>query len=214
MDEVLQDIDFVVAYLDDIFVFSILWDEPCAHLDAVFNRLRQFNVKLKLAKSHFGASSVRCLGHVVGNGELRPDPDNVSAILNLPEPKDVPTLRSVLGMAGYYRDYIPNFARETEPMARLLQKNTPWEWSPECTAAFNMLKQQITSDPVLRLPDPNLQFILTTDWSRLAIGAVLSQKDPHTGFDHPVAYKSRLLSSAEKNYAPTEGECLALIWAI
>jgi RNase H-like domain found in reverse transcriptase len=67
---------------------------------------------------------------------------------------------------------------------------------------------------VLRLPDPNLQFILTTDWSRLAIGAVFSQKDPHTGFDHPIAYKSRLLSSAEEICAPTGGECLALIWAI
>jgi RNase H-like domain found in reverse transcriptase len=99
-------------------------------------------------------------------------------------------------------------------MARLLKKITPWGWSRECSAAFDLLKQQITSNPVLRLPDPNLPFILTTDWSRLAIGAALSQKDPETGFDHPIAYKSRLLSWAERNYASTEAECIAVIWAI
>ena len=99
-------------------------------------------------------------------------------------------------------------------MAALLKKNTEWVWSKKCQEDFDELKARLTSDPVLRLPNFSLPFILTTDWSKVAIGAVLSQIDPETGFDHPVAFKSRLLNSAERNYAPTEGECLALVWAV
>eukprot|EP00884_Botryococcus_braunii_P013849 jgi/Botrbrau1/22465/Bobra.0091s0067.1 len=89
-----------------------------------------------------------------------------------------------------------------------------WEWTPACQNAFDELKRVMTSPPVLRMPRLDLPFILTTDWSKLAVGAVLSQIDPDTQFDHPVAYASRLLTSAEQNYSPTEGECLALFWAI
>jgi hypothetical protein len=123
-------------------------------------------------------------------------------------------VRSFTSAVGYYRDYIQNFALITAPMAQLLKKNVKWLWSEECQKAFEELKQRITSEPILRLPNFSLPFILTTDWSKVAIGAVLSQVDPETGFDHPISFKSRLLSSAERNYSPTEGECLALVWAI
>jgi Reverse transcriptase (RNA-dependent DNA polymerase) len=86
MDEVLQGLDFVVAYLDDVFVFSRTWKDHCVHITTIFDRFLRYQVKLKLAKCNFGASSVRCLGHVVENGQVRPDPENVDAIINLPEP--------------------------------------------------------------------------------------------------------------------------------
>lgn len=134
--------------------------------------------------------------------------------MNLPVPKDVQSVRSVLGAAGYYRAYINNFAYLSAPLSYLTKKSVPFEWTPACQIAFDLIKQTLTSEPVLRLPDFSREFILTTDWSKLAIGAVLSQVDPETQFDHPVAFASRLLTSAEQNYSPTEGECLALLWSI
>ncbi len=123
-------------------------------------------------------------------------------------------LRSFLGMASYYRQYIENFALIVVPLSCLTRKNVLFVWSQECQQAFDTLKVKLTTEPVLRLPDFGREFILTTDWSKVAIGAVLSQIDPETGFDHPVAFASRLLNDAERNYSPTEGELLALIWAV
>jgi RNase H-like domain found in reverse transcriptase len=100
----------------------------------------------------------------------------------------VASLRRVLGMSGYYREYIPNYALETQPMAELLEKNVPWHWSEACRDALDNLKLKITSDPILELPDMTRPFILTTDWSKLAIGAVLFQEDPDTHFDHPISF--------------------------
>eukprot|EP00884_Botryococcus_braunii_P007052 jgi/Botrbrau1/16348/Bobra.178_1s0001.1 len=184
------------------------------HIRLVFQKLSDNNIKLGRPKCIFGASSVKALGHVVGGGVMKPDPENVAAILNLPIPRDVTMVRSVLSAASYYRTYVDKFALISEPMANLLKKNVKFEWTPECQEAFHKLKSCLTKEPLLRLPNFRKPFILTTDWSKVAIGAVLSQIDEATEFDHPVAFASRLLNSAERNYAPTEGECLALVWAI
>jgi predicted transcriptional regulator len=214
MDWVVGNSLYADAYLDDVFVHSVTWKEHCMHLREVFTKLSQHRIKLKLPKCVFGAPTIRALGHVVGNGQMRPDPENIAAILNLPVPKDKNAVRSVLGAAGYYRGYIQDFALKTEPMSRLMKKNEPFVWTPECQQAFDVMKKAMASDPVLRMPNLSLPFVLTTDWSKSAIGAVLSQIDENTKFDHPVAFASRILTPAERNYSPTEGECLALVWAI
>ncbi len=108
-------------------------------------------------------------------------------------------VKSVLGAAGYYRESVPNFAERTAPMSQLTRKNVPFDWSPDCQVAFDYLNSTISSDPVLRLPHYEIPFVLTTDWSKLAIGAILSQLDPVTSFDHPIAFASRLLNSAARN---------------
>jgi RNase H-like domain found in reverse transcriptase/Reverse transcriptase (RNA-dependent DNA polymerase)/Integrase zinc binding domain/PHD-finger/Integrase core domain len=214
MDEILGDLEFAAAYLDDVFIFSSTWEEHLQHISIVLERLLAYNVKLKLVKCIFGATSIKCLGHVVGGGKVVPDPEKLAAIVNMPEPLDLKMLRSFIGMASYYRQYIENFALIVAPLSRLTRKNVPFIWDEECIKAFNTLKEKLTTEPVLRLPDFKREFILTTDWSKIAIGAVLSQIDPETGFDHPVAFASRLLNDAERNYSPTEGELLALIWAV
>lgn len=214
MDEILSDLEFAAAYIDDLFIFSSTWEEHLAHITAVLDRLLSYNIKLKLVKCIFGATSIKCLGHIVGGGEVKPDPEKLVAIARMPRPFDVRTLRSFLGMIGYYRQYIDDYSDITAPLSRLTRKNVPFEWCDECQAAFDRLKHIVTHEPVLRLPDFNKQFILTTDWSKVAVGAVLSQIDPETGFDHPVAFASRLLNDAERNYSPTEGELLALVWAV
>jgi hypothetical protein len=216
MDHVVGQTDFTAVYLDDIYVFSEDWKSHLFHVEEVFKQLARNHIKLKLPKCIFGAPYMKALGHIVGNGEMRPDPENVAAILALPVPRDVHMVRSVLGAYGYYRGYVDNFALKTAPMT-FLTKNCAkgkWEWSEECQKAYDELKRALTSEPILRMPRFDLIFIVTTDWSKLAIGAVLSQIDPDTNFDHPVAYASRLLTSAEQNYSPTEGECLALVWAV
>jgi hypothetical protein len=216
MDHVVGQTDFTAVYLDDIYVFSEDWKSHLFHVEEVSKQLARNHIKLKLPKCIFGAPYKKALGHIVGNGEMRPDPKNVAAILALPVPRHVHMVRSVLGAYGYYRGYVDNFASKTAPMT-FLTKNCAkgkWEWSEECQKAYDELKRALTSEPILRMPRFDLVFIVTTDWSKLAIGAVLSQVDPDTNFDHPVAYASRLLTSAEQNYSPTEGGCLALVWAV
>eukprot|EP00884_Botryococcus_braunii_P003186 jgi/Botrbrau1/12869/Bobra.0188s0011.1 len=205
---------FLHSTLTTFTFFSDSWEDHLMHIRLVFQKLSDNNIKLGRPKCIFGASSVKALGHVVGGGVMKPDPENVAAILNLPIPRDVTMVRSVLSAASYYRTYVDKFALISEPMANLLKKNVKFEWTPECQEAFHKLKSCLTKEPLLRLPNFRKPFILTTDWSKVAIGAVLSQIDEATEFDHPVAFASRLLNSAERNYAPTEGECLALVWAI
>ena len=112
-----------------------------------------------------------------------------------------------------YRKYIDGYARLCAPLHLMTRRNVPYVWTSEAVASFEALKQALCSAPVLALPDWDLPFILTTDWSRVAIGAVLSQENTE-GEEHPVAFASRSLTSAEQNYAATEGECLAVKWAV
>jgi hypothetical protein len=216
MDHIIGQTDFTAVYLDDIYIFSKTWEDHVKHLHIVFGKLSANGIKLKLPKCIFRAPHIKALGHIVGNGEMRPDPEKVKAIIALPVPRDVHMVRSVLGAYGYYRGYVENFALKTAPMTYLTKKSSQgkWYWTPLCQKAYDELKSALTSQPILKIPRFDLVFIVTIDWSKLAIGAVLSQFDPHTNFDHPVAYASRLLSAAEQYYSPTEGECLALVWAV
>jgi RNase H-like domain found in reverse transcriptase len=159
----------------------------------------------------FGANKIKCLGHVVGGGTVRPDPEKVSAILNLPPPKDVSGLRHFLGLTSYYREYLEDFAAISEPLEELTRKGREFVWTFDCQSAFDRIKEKLTTEPILCLPDFSKPFILTTNWSKCAIGAVLSQIDEDTNFDHPIAYASRLLNVHERKYSATEGECLALL---
>jgi hypothetical protein len=153
MDHVVGQTDFTAVYLDDIYVFSEDWKSHLFHVEEVFKQLARNHIKLKLPKSIFGAPYMKALGHIVGNGEMRPDPENVAAILALPVPRDVHMVRSVLGAYGYYHGYVDNFALKTAPMT-FLTKNCAkgkWEWSEECQKAYDELKRALTSEPILRI---------------------------------------------------------------
>lgn len=214
IDAVLRGHSNATAYVDDSFVFSKTFEEHLVHLREAFTRFRKAHIKLKLPKCIFVALQIKCLGNVISEGEVRPDPGKLMAIKNMPEPTDATGVRRFLGATGYYRNYVDGFADVTAVLSELQQKNVKFVWSEKCSEAVKQLKEMMCSEPVLRLADFSRPFILTTDWSIVAVGAVLSQIDPETGRDHPIAYASRLLSKAERNYAPTEGECLAIVWAI
>ncbi|KAK7112837.1 hypothetical protein V1264_012223 [Littorina saxatilis] len=140
--------------------------------------------------------------------------ENVTKILNAPRPETKKQVRSFLGLAGYYREFIPNFAAITAPLSDMTRKGCPNRilWGPAQEKAYQTVRDLMSRDPVLRLPDTAKEFILRTDASDEGIGAMLMQE--HGGKPFPVSYASKKLSGAEKNYSTMEKECLAIVWGI
>ena len=214
MAKVMDGLDGCDNYVDDTFAYSRTFAEHLRHLRGLFERFRQYGLKLNIEKCVFAASHIHCLGYIVGRDGIAVDPDKVSAVIELPTPTSLAEVRSFLGMCSYYRSFIKDFAAVAAPLQLMTRKDTPFVWSADCESAYSKLKLALTSADVMRLPDWNRTFTLTTDWSATAVGAVLSQVDPDTGFEYPVAYASRACTPAESRYAPTEGEMLALVWGI
>jgi hypothetical protein len=134
---------------------------------------------------------------------VRPDEKRIEAVREYPKPRTTRELKSFLGLAGYYRKFIPNFSKIAKPLTELVKKNTPYVWNDKTEEAFVSLKTLLTSKPLLQYPNFNKPFILTTDASNDTTGAVLSQGS--IGKDPPIAYTSRTLNNAERNY-PTIGK--------
>ena len=215
MDEVLQGIlwDFVVVYLDDLNIYSRDFNGHLMHLRDVFDRLRQAGLRLNPEKCKFISSELIFLGHVIDQQGIRTDPEKVEKVKNFPIPKTLTQLRSFLGLASYYRKFIKGFSGIAGPLNKLLKKNVIFHWTVQQQQAFEDLKNRLTSSLILIYPDWTKEFVLFTDASTFALGAVLAQKD-HKNQDRVVAYASRSLLPAEKNYTATELECLAAVWAI
>jgi hypothetical protein len=178
MAHVLQGIPGVSVYIDDITIYARTWDEHIVSLTKVFSRLKDAGLKVKFAKCVWAAAECRVLGSVVNEHGIKPDPDKVAAVDQLPVPRNVADVRSFLGAAGYFHEHIPNFAATTAPLRALLKKGVKFEWSDDCQRAFETLKSQLVSSDCLRMPHLDQPFILTTDWSKVAVGAVLSQHQP------------------------------------
>jgi phospholipid-translocating ATPase len=145
------------------------------------------------------------LGHIVGNGQVRPDPTKLAAVRNFPVPTTKKQVRGFLGLTGYYRKFILNYATVAAPLTDLTKKRLPDKvnWTPECGVAFETLKGALCESPVLMNPDFAKQFILQTDASNRGVGAVLSQLDDD-GKDRPIAYFSRKLLPSEERYSTVE----------
>jgi len=190
------------VYLDDIIIVSHTFEEHLAHLEEVFRRLRQARLRLNVAKCHFCRDRLKYLGHIVDREGIRTDPEKVSAINNWPAPTTVRQVRQFLGMASWYRRFVPNFSTIAAPLTRLTRKNARFIWANEEKEAFERLKETLTTAPVLACPDFNRLFILQTDASAYGLGAVLTQNLEHG--ERVIAYASRTLNQAEKNYSATE----------
>ena len=204
--------DFIVIFLDDILVYSRDLSSHVAHVRKTFEILRQHSLFAKVSKCEFFRSSVHYLGHVVSEQGLSPDPAKVQAVANWKVPMNVSEIRSFLGLAGYYRRFIKNFARIAAPLTNLTRKNHPFAWSLREGEAFNQLKTVLQNAPVLQLADQQKDYIVTTDASDYAMGAVLSQV--WDDGEHPVAFESRKMNPAEQNYPTHERELLAVIHAL
>ena len=215
MDELLRGTEgYSAAYLDDIVIYSDNWKDHMKHLKEVFRRLRKAALTVKFDKCQFGMDQCIYLGHMVGNGTVRPENSKLEALKEFPIPRTKTAVRGFLGLAGYYRRFIPNFAETAAPLTDLTRKTATKEvqWNSECGRAFEKLKSLLCGEPVLKCPDFEKPFVLQTDASDRGVGAVLSQL--YEGEDHPVAYFSRKLLPREEKYSVVEKECLAIKLAV
>ena len=213
MDSILQGLEHVICYLDDILITGTADEEHLQNLDTVLARLKEHGVRLKRGKCSIWKPSVDYLGHHVDAKGIHTAPEKVSAITQAPEPRNVTELHSFLGMVNYYGKFILNLATLLHPLNDLLKEGQPWRWSKQCAIAFQAAKQHLASAPVLVHYDPKLPICLAGDASSYRIGAVLSQV-LLDGSEHPIAFTSRTLRPSEKNYAQLEKEALSLIFGV
>lgn len=200
------------VYLDDIVVFASSLQEHQQKLEEVFYRLRKYQLKVQPDKCEFLRREVAYLGHIISNEGVKPNPDKIKAVEEFPVPKSCKDIKAFLGLTGYYRRFIPNFSKLTKPLTSLLKKDVPFIWGESQQMAFEQCKQLLINPPILQYPDFTKEFILTTDASMSAIGAILSQGE--IGKDLPISYASRTLNKAESNYSTIERELLAIVWAV
>ena len=213
MDTVLQGLQRVICYLDDILVCGSTEEEHHRNLEAVLQRLQEYNIQARRDKCVFMVDSVEYLGHRIDASGLHTLSGKVKAIQEAPHPRNQQELRSFLGLLHYYGKFIPNLSSVLYPMNSLLQVRCKWCWTPECSAAFETAKNLLTSAPVLAHYDPSLPIKIAGDASAYGIGAVLSHVFPD-GSERPVAFASRTLSTSERNYAQIEREALSLVFAV
>ena len=205
MDRVLRPhAAFAAAYLDDVIIHSNSWAQHMRHVGAVLESLRQAGLTANPKKCAIGRAEVRYLGYHLGSGQVRPLVDKTAAIATCPRPKTKKEVRRFLGLAGYYRRFIPAFSVLTSPLTDLTRKGAsdPVQWTELCQRAFERVKEALCGEPLL----------FTPNFSDRGLGAVLTQQVE--GVDRPVLYISRKLSQREAKYSTVEKECLAIRWAV
>lgn len=214
MDAILEGIkwEYCLVYLDDIMVYSKDFKEHIRHLDVVLSRLEQAGLKLNLKKCKIARAEVSYLGHVIDKSGVRPDNSNTEAVKDYPRPKNVKEMRTFLGLASYYRRFVKDFASLADPLFKLCHPKEKFEWGEIHEKAFESLKKALISPPVLAHPDPAKPYIIQTDASDVAIGAILAQSSPEG--ERVVAYGSHSLDVTQRRYCATERECLAIVWAL
>ena len=206
---------YVLCYIDDILVFSPDLETHIKHLDEVFQRLRDAKLTLKPSKCKFGVDKIMFLGHILSENGVQVDPSKTEKVKNFPIPKTQKELRGFLSLCNYYRRFVLNYAKICVPLNKLLKKDakrhfTHSDSSEECQKPFETLKNALVSPPILRFPDMNKDFILTTDASGSAIGHILGQLDD-SGRECVIAYGGRALRPEEMKWGVTDLECLAVI---
>ena len=213
MENLLQGIDHVSIYLDDILVTGTSQTDHLNTLDQVLTRLEGAGLRLKQSKCGFLLLSVDYLGHRISEKGLQPAEGKVKAISEGPAPTEASPLRSFLGLINYYAKFLPNLATTLAPLYQLLQKGKQWAWGKSQQQAFEEAKRQLTSQNFLVHFDPSKELLLCCDASPYGIGAVLSHCMKN-GSDQPIAFASRSLSKAEKGYAHLDKEGLAIVFGV
>ena len=202
----------MLVYMDDVIIHANSLKKHDRRVRKFFARLAETMLVLQPEKVHFLRKEVAFLSHIVSERGVEPDPEKIKAVKNFPQPKGVRNVREFLGITGYYRRFIKDYAKIAKPLYELQKKDREFNWDEPQETAFKCLKEYLCREPILLFPDFDKPFTLTTDASDGAIGAVLSQEKEN--FDHPVWYLSRTLNKAECNYSTMEKECLAVLYAL
>ena len=167
----------MIAFIDDILIYSRSKEEHDWHLRIVLEKLREHKLYAKLSKCSFWQRKIGFLGHVITEDGVAVDQEKIKAIIQWPTPKNATEVRSFLGLAGYYRKFVRDFATTAKPLTRLTGKDTKFVWSESCTKGFEQLKHQLTQTPVLVLPGTGIPFVVYTDASGVGVGCVLMQEE-------------------------------------
>ncbi|KAJ9535713.1 hypothetical protein OSB04_un001134 [Centaurea solstitialis] len=199
------------VFMDDFSVYGDSYDECLSNLEAVLQRCQDTSLVLNWEKCHFMVTEGIVLGHKVSEEGIEVDQAKVDVIRKLPYPTSVKGVRSFLGHAGFYRRFIKDFSKITKPLCSLLLKDAKFDFTNDCKCAFDRLKRELTSAPILTAPDWSLPFTVMCDASDTAVGAVLGQKRDNRM--HVIYYASKTLDEAQVNYATTEKEFLAVVFA-
>jgi len=213
MDQVLKRADFLKCYIDDVLVDSKGLLQHLAHLEELFKKLHEVNMKIHPKKCEFAVTSIIYFRHKILPNGIMVHWAKVVTILEMPNPTDVHMLRSFIGLCDYYKIYVQGFSIIAHPLYALLKKDVAWTWSDEAQEAFNILKEKLSEFPIVRRPDFNKVFILHTNWNAIGIGAIFGQLDEE-GKEYVITYASRNNNKAESNYSSYERECFAVVWAV
>lgn len=200
------------VYIDDIVVIGCSAEHHIKNLTKVFERLRHYNLKLNPEKCKFFKTEVTYLGDNITDQGILPDDSKFNVIQNYPVPTNADEVRRFVAFCNYYRKFVPNFAKLAKPLKNLLKKNSIFNWTDNCQNVFEQLRYHLMSPPILSYPDFSKKFILTTDASNIACGAVLSQNND--GKDLPIAHASKAFSKAEAKKPTIMQEMIAIHWAI
>ncbi|KAJ9535149.1 hypothetical protein OSB04_un001772 [Centaurea solstitialis] len=200
------------VFMDDFSVHGSDFDECLDNLSSILKRCHEVHLVLNWEKCHFMVTEGVVLGHIVSSRGIEVDRAKIAVIEGLPPPTNVKGVRSFLGHAGFYRRFIKDFSKIARPLTELLAKDTPFSFNDSCLEAFEKLRKELTSAPIIQPPDWTLPFELMCDASDFAIGAVLGQRKD--GRVHAIHYASKTLDPAQLNYSTTEKELLAVVYAI
>lgn len=203
----------VFGYLDDLIIISEDFKTHLEVLIRISSEFKKANLTINISKSKFFVTKVNYLGYIIGEGGITTDPEKILAITNWPVPKNLKQVRGFLGLAGWYRRFLHNFSTETFPITEVISTKKRFCWTEEAQKSFERVKSLLTTAPVLANPDFSKKFYLHCDASDYGIGAVLVQLDQEEN-ERPIAFMSKKLSTAQRNYSVTERECLAVIEAI
>ena len=217
IDVVLSSVRFQCAltYLDDIVVYSPTFDKHLEDLSTVLQLLQAAGVSLKRAKCSFAALQVKYLGLKVSHAGVEVDEDKIASVRQALPPTNKTSLRRFLGMTGFYRKFVPSYAKVAAPLTLFLKGDTDesFELDADALAAHEQLKIAITSAPVLALPNKEGAYVLETDASAAQLGVQLLQAQTDGSY-RPLGYWSRHCTPPELNYSPTEREALAIVWGV
>lgn len=214
MDGLFNDLPYVVSYVDDIVCVSETFDEHMNHLKTVLKRIADAGLKLNGEKTVFLATTLKLLGHIVSNGEIRMDPAKVEALVNRKPPRSLKDTHTWICSLNFYRKHIEAFARIARPIYNLFKKEQKFVWSNECQLSYDQLIKILSSYPILRTPNFLFLFILYCDASNYAIGAILAQEDQPVKDEYVCEYASKMLKGAELRWPITVKELYAIVWAI
>ena len=208
---------FAMGYLDDTIIFSKTKEEHLQHLEEIFVRLCKFGLKMKHEKCSFFKKHIQYLGHLVSERGFKPLLEKLESIRKMPAPRTAKEVKQFLGLIGYYRKFVPRFADISRPLTKLTHHNVVFEWTDQCSKAFNHLRKLLMEYPILRYPNPTQGYILYTDTSGIGWSGVLTQEhldEKGKGKNHPICYISGQFRGSQLNWAALTKEAYAIYMSV